>query len=609
MKPNTLKREDIKSEFKWDFKHIYTDWNQWQKDFDTNKNEVEKLKAMKGSLVKSGQNLLSALRLHDEIEKLNYKIYAYPALQKSTDNRDNPIQAKLQEVTQFLSVMQTSISWMAPEIMEIPKDTLLNWLLQTPELEPYRFGLENLHRQKLHILSEDKERLLSYFSQTAATAANTYTNLTTADVQFPEIELENGEKLKLTHGNYAHLLNTSKIRADRKKASEAFYPLYANQKNSLASLYKGICDKDFAYAQSRNFSNCLEAKLEKNNIPLDVYRNLIKTVGQNTEPLRKYHQIRAKYLKLTGDYHAFDSRITLVDFNKKYDWEDAKDLVLSSIQPLGDEYITKYRAALENGWIDVFENDGKSSGAYSMGVYNVHPFVLMNYNETQDNVFTLAHEMGHSLHTMLSEENQPYSNHDYTIFVAEVASTFNERLLLDYMLENSTDKLEKISLLQQNIENITGTFFIQTLFADFELQAHECIENGQALTADKLTEICEKLDNKYYGNEIFTRDQANIFWARIPHFYRSPFYVYQYATSFAASASLYAQVKEGLKKGDKEPLEKYLSLLKSGGNDYPVEQLKRAGADLTNPKTVLAVIDQLAVLVDSLEEAVENGEC
>lgn len=607
MKPKTLIREEISPEFKWNFNTIYNNWELWQHDFDANRQNVEALKKLKGSLSKSAENLIRVLNLHDEIEKVNYKIYAYPALQKSTDNRDNSIQAKLQEVTQFLSAMQTAVSWITPEIMKIPADKLRNWISQTPKLIPYQFILENLIRQKNHILSEDKERLLSYFSQTASTAANTYTNLTTADVQFPEIELENGEKIKLTHGNYAHLLNTSKVRVDRKKAAESFYPIYANQKNSIASLYKGICDKDFAFAQARNFSNCLEAKLEKNNIPLSVYQNLIETVGQNTEPLKKYHEVRAKYLKLTGDYHAYDSRVSLIDFDKKYDWEEAKNLVLNSVEILGKEYNEKYRKALQNGWIDVFENDGKSSGAYSMGVYNVHPFILMNYNETQDHVFTLAHEMGHSLHSMLSEENQPFSTHDYTIFVAEVASTFNERLLLDFMLKLSTDKNEKIALLQQSIENITGTFFIQTLFADFELQAHEQIEKGKAITADILTEICESLDSKYYGNDIFTREQPNLFWARIPHFYRSPFYVYQYATSFAASASLYFQVKEGIKKGDKKPLENYLTLLKSGGNDYPVDQLKKAGADLTKPETILAVIHQLEELVNALEKELFNG--
>lgn len=606
MKPNTLDRKEINPEYKWNFEHIYSNWEQWQADFDAMKKEVDELKAMQGSLGKNAKNLLSAFVKHDEIEKQSYKIYAYPALQKSTDNRDNDIQAKLQEVTQFFAIMQTATSWMAPELMEIPKETWLGWFAKTPELEPYRFGLENLHRQQAHILSEDKERLLSYFTPTAGTAANTYTNLTTADVQFPEIKLENGENLKLTHGNYAHLLNTSKVRSDRKTAAEAFYPLYADQKNTLAALYKGICDKDFAFAQARNFKSSLEAKLEKNNIPESVYTNLVKTVGENTNALKKYHKVRAKYLKLTGDYHGYDSRLTLVDYDKKYDWEEAKKMVLASIEPLGVDYGLKYRDALKNGWIDVFENDGKSSGAYSMGVYGMHPFILMNYNETQDHVFTLAHEMGHSLHTMLSEENQPFSTHDYTIFVAEVASTFNERLLLDYMLEKSTDKLEKISLLQQSIENITGTFFIQTMFADFELQAHQNIEQGQALTADKLTAICEELDKKYYGEDVFTRDQENIFWARIPHFYRSPFYVYQYATSFAASASLYTQVKEGLKNGDAKPLENYLNLLKSGGSDYPVEQLKKAGADLTQSETVLAVIHQLSDLVDALEEVLKS---
>lgn len=604
MKPKTLNRNEIDARYKWDFTHIYPGWENWQADFDVLKKEVEKLKNKQGSLKKSAQHLLDAFLLHDDIEKLSYKIYAYPALQKSADNRDNTIQAKMQEVSLFFAQMETATSWMAPELMDIPHETWKNWLNETPELEPYRFAMENLHRQKEHILSEDKERLLSYFLPSAATAANTYTSLTTADVKFPEIELQSGEKIKLTHGNYAHILNTSKIREDRKKAAEAFHPLYADSKNTIAALYKGICDKDFAFARARNFTTSLEAKLEKNNIPQSVYTNLIETVGKHTEALQKYHAVRAKYLKLTGDYYAYDSRVSLVDFDKKYDWEEAKNLVLNSVAPLGDAYVAKYKAALENGWIDVFENDGKSSGAYSMGVYGVHPFILMNYNETLDDVFTLAHEMGHSLHTILSEENQPFSTHDYTIFVAEVASTFNERLLLDYMLEKSTDPKEKIALLQQSIENITGTFFIQTMFADFELQAHQRTEQGQALTADALTEISQALDKQYYGEEVFTRDTPVIFWARIPHFYRSPFYVYQYATSFAASASLYAQVKNGMKDEKNQALERYLQLLKSGGNNYPVEQLKMAGADLTKAETIMAVVNQLSQLVDELEKTV-----
>ncbi|MBN2236445.1 MAG: oligoendopeptidase F [Bacteroidales bacterium] len=606
MKPKTLIREEIEPKYKWDFTHIFPNWDAWEIDFEKLKQEVESFKTLKGSLGKSASDLLIALVKYDQIEISSYKVYAFPALQKSADNRDNTIQAKLQEVMQFFALMETATSWMAPELRDIPKEIWQEWMQQEPKLEPYRFSLENLHRQQNHILTEDKERLMSFFISTASTAANAYTNLTTADVQFPEIELQNGEKLKLTHGNYAHLLNTSKVRVDRKNAADAFYPLYANQKNTIASLYKGICDKDFAFAQARNFNSSLEAKLEKNNIPQQVYTNLIETVGKHTDALRKYHQLRAKHLGLSNDYHGYDSRVSLVDFDKKYDWEEAKAMVLASIQVLGSDYANKYQIALENGWIDVFENDGKSSGAYSMGVYGVHPFILMNYNETQDHVFTLAHEMGHSLHTMLSEENQPFSTHEYTIFVAEVASTFNERLLLDFMLKKSKDKQEKIALLQQSIENITGTFFIQSMFADFELRAHQVIEQGQALTADSLTEICEELDLQYYGEDVFTRDQANIFWARIPHFYRSPFYVYQYATSFAASASLYQQVKEGLEKGDQKPLEKYLNLLKSGGNNYPVDQLKLAGADLTKPETILAVIQQLSELVDALETALKE---
>lgn len=599
--PNTLDRTKIDQQYKWDFSHIYANWEEWQKDFSKIKEQLKELEAHKGKLKSGASALLEAFVLMDEIEKALYKIYAYPALQKSTDNRDNDVLGKMQEVSMFLSQFSTATAWISPEIMEIPEEECMKWVDSEIDLEIYRFNLEKTYRQKAHILSEDKERLLSYFANPTSAASNTYTSLTTADVKFPEIELESGDKVKLTHGNYSNILNTSKVREDRKKAAKEFYPLYGDIKNTLAAIYKGICDKDVAYAKSREFESALHAKLDSNNIPIDVYANLVKTVGENTSGLQKYHRLRAQYLELEKDYHAYDSRVNLIESNKKYDFNEAKELVKESVLSLGDSYVQKFETALENGWIDVFENDGKSSGAYSMGVYGVHPFVLMNYNGTQDHVFTLAHEMGHSLHTMLSEENQPFNLHEYTIFVAEVASTFNERLLLDLMLKKSNDPLEKIALLQQSIENIIGTFFIQTMFADFEWQAHKKIENNEPLTSDSLTEMCEKLDEKYYGKEIFTRDNPNIFWARIPHFYRSPFYVYQYATSFAASASLYQQVKDGIEKGDEKPLNKYLNLLKSGGNNYPVEQLKIAGADLTQTETILAVIRQLDEQVDELE--------
>ncbi|OYT16465.1 MAG: oligoendopeptidase F [Bacteroidetes bacterium 4572_77] len=606
IKPDTLKRNEIDSLYKWDFSHIYKDWKEWQIDFDTIQQQAKDIEKLKGQLKKGPQQLLQALQLLDQVEKILYKVYAYPALQKSTDNRDNTILAKMQEVNMFMAQLSTLTSWISPEIMEIPYEICMQWIKDKEELSVYAFNLEKIYHQKEHILSESKEKLLSFFANSVSVASNTYTMLTTADVKFPDLSLRNGEKIKLTHGNYSNILNTSKVREDRKNAAELFYPLYADKKNTIAALYKGICDKNWAFARSRNYKSSLQAKLSSNNIPEEVYLNLIETVGQNTKALKDYHLLRAKHQNILGDYHAYDSRVSIIDYDKKYDFDGAKNMVKESVSVLGSDYMERYAKALENGWIDVFENEGKSSGAYSMGVYGVHPFVLMNYNGTQDHVFTLAHEMGHSLHTMFSEENQPFNQHEYTIFVAEVASTFNERLLLDYMLKHSRDKQEKIALLQQSIENIIGTFYTQSMFADFEWQAHKLVENDQPITAESLTEICEKLDKKYYGEEVFARDKENIFWTRIPHFYRSPFYVYQYATSFAASAALYEKVQTGLAKNDKTALNQYLNLLKSGGNDYPVEQLAKAGADLRKKESILAVIHQLEVQVQKLKELLQN---
>ena len=304
------------------------------------------------------------------------------------------------------------------------------------------------------------------------------------------------------------------------------------------------------------------------------------------------------------EYHSYDGSINLVDFDKEYAFETAKEWVLASVEPLGKEYREKMKNALAAGWVDVYENTGKRPGAYSADVYGVHPFMLMNYNETLDNVFTLAHELGHTLHTTLANENQPFSTHSYTIFVAEVASTFNERLLLDYLLAKTKDPKERIALLQQAIRSVTGTFFFQTLLADYELQVHRLVEQGAPITADRLSAIMGELMATYYGEAQTNDELLNVVWARIGHFYRTPFYVYQYATCFASSARIYKQVMEGPKKSRSAALNSYLELLKSGGNDYPMEQLKKAGVDLTQPETVQAVIDQLDEMVTLLESEI-----
>jgi oligoendopeptidase F len=345
--------------------------------------------------------------------------------------------------------------------------------------------------------------------------------------------------------------------------------------------------------------------LEGNNIPVAVYENLVNTVKTNTEPLKRYQKLRKKVLGLEK-YYSFDGSMPLTDFDKEYEYEDAKQWVIGSVEPLGADYQDKIKTAFAGGWLDVFENTGKRSGAYSASVYGVHPYMLLNYNKTLDNVFTLGHELGHTMHTLLSNENQPFATSSYTIFVAEVASTFNEALLLEYLLERTTDPKERISLLQQSIRGITGTFYFQTLLADFELQAHKLAEAGKPITANVLSSIMEELYDTYYGDSQEKDEFLKFVWARIPHIYRSPFYVYQYATCFVSSAQVYKQVSEADDADRKNIIDNYLDLLKSGGNDYPMEQLKKAGADLTKPETMMAVINQMNNLVTRLEKEIES---
>ncbi len=494
-------------------------------------------------------------------------------------------------------------SWINPEILEVPWETMKTWLDETEGLKPYRFDIEDLYRQQTHVLDAEKEQLLSFYTRFNGTPSDIYGSLSTSDVDFPEIVLSNGDTIKVTNGNYSRVLATNTNQDDRKLTFDSHYRVYESQKNTYASIYNSVLQRNWAGAQARNYESCLEAQLDDNNIPVSVYENLVNTVRENTEPLQRYARLRKKILGLEK-YHSYDGSIPIIDFDKTYPYEQAKEWVLASVEPLGEYYQSSVKKALDNGWIDVFENTGKRSGAYSANVYGVHPYMLMNYNETIRSVFTLTHELGHTMHTMLANENQPFATASYTIFVAEVASTFNERLLLDYLLERTEDPKERIALLQKSIDAITGTFFFQTLLADYELQAHRLVEQGKPVTADVLTGVMREIFNAYYGDATEKDELLYHVWARIPHVFRSPFYVYQYATCFASSAQIYNNVKNLPEDQQQEAIDDYLNLLRAGGSDYPMELLKKAGVDLSQPEPVMAVINQLDTLVDQMEKEV-----
>src|SRR6185503_608407 len=520
----------------------------------------------------------------------------FPSLQYDEDQRDNSVNARRQQVQLLFARWKQAESWFNPELLGIPLETVRGWMHEVEALALYRFAIEDLYRQQEHVLDEAGERLMSLSSRLSSAPNEAYSALSTADVKYPTITLSTGEEAIVSYGQYRAILATRREQADRERAFEALHGTYQSAINTYATLYNGVCQRDWFQARARGYASTLEAALHGDNIPTAVVENLIASTRAGVEPLRRYHRLRRRSLGVPT-YQVYDFSIPLVTFDKKYEYDDVLAWVVESVAPLGDDYQARMRQAFEGGWIDVYENDGKRSGAYSAPVYGTHPYMLLNYTDTLDDVFTLAHEMGHSMHTILSHQEQPFVYSSYTIFVAEVPSTLSEALLLEYMLKRSTDPDERIVLLQHAIDNITGTFFTQVMFADYELRAHRLAEQDRPITSEILTEIYTGLLKDYYGDAVDTNALTGVTWARIPHFFNSPYYVYQYATCFASAARLAHEIMAG----DAAARDRYLTLLCSGGNDYPMEQLKKAGVDLSQPDTVRAVIEQLDDLVTRLE--------
>ena len=598
MEKKEFKRDNIGQEYKWNLSDIYENYSAWEKDF-------EKVGELKGELAKfKGQfgnegKLLEFFQKQEEMDKISYKLYRYPQLARDLNSSDKEAVEHLQKVQFLFAEISTELSWVNSELVD-NRENIEKWI-EKKEFDDYRFGLKNLFRLQKHILEEKESKLLSYYSSFFSAPRSIYSEVTVTDVEWPQVTLSSGEKVDVTPANYSKILSTNRNQEDRKLMFQTFYTIYEKKKNTIAAIYNSILQKGIASKKAYNYDSFLLSHLESDNIPEEIYLNLVNTAKNNTKPLQRYLKLRKKILGLEK-YYNFDGSINLIEFDKEYEYDDAKEIVLNSVAPLGKDYVEKMKKAISEGWLDVFEAKGKRTGAYSAGVYGVHPYMLLNYNKTLDSVFTLAHELGHTLHTLYSDENQPFSMADYTIFVAEVASTFNERLLLDYMLENTNDPKERIALLEQEIGNIVGTFYFQALLADYEYQAHKLAEAGEPITAEVLSKIMEDLFDKYYGDIIEKDDLIYIFWARVPHFFNSPFYVYQYATCFASSAILYEKMINSSDESErKETLDKYIRLLSSGGNDFPMEQLKKAGVDLSKIETIEAVARQFDLLLDKLE--------
>jgi oligoendopeptidase F len=604
--PSLRARDQIEDRFKWDLRNIFPDWQAWETAYQDLDQKISAFATLQGTLSGGAGTLLAALKLRDDIGQLEHRVWYYVSLFYDQDQRDNRANAKRQQVQILFAKDRQAAAWFDPELLKIPFETVQQWMAGDSQLAVYRFCVEDLYRQQEHVLDDKGERLLSLSSRFSSSPNDAYAALSTADVKYPSVKLASGVETTLTYGQYRAILATNRNQADRATAFHEYHGIFEKTGNTFASLYNGVLQRDLFHSQARDYKTTLDAALHGNNIPTAVVENLIATTKASTEPLRRYHRLRKKALGL-ATYHSYDTSIPLVDFDRKYPYDAILEWLPASVAVLGPDYQRMMREILEGHCIDVYENPGKRSGAYSAPVYGAQPYMLLNYNDTLDAVFTLAHEMGHSMHTVLSHANQPFVYAGYTIFVAEVPSTLSEALFLEYMLAQTTDERERIVLLQHAIDGIASTFYTQVMFADYELQAHSLAEQGRPITAEVLGDLYFGLLQTYHGDALDYDEASRFTWARIPHFYSTPYYVYQYATCFASSAQLMKQITSGSEADRRLAVDRYLTLLKSGGSDHPMALLHRAGVDLSRPETVRALIDQLDTLVTRLER--EIAEC
>lgn len=599
-KKSLAKRGEIDAKYKWKLEDMFSDDSLWEEDFIKVQSMAKEITKFKGKLGESAMSLLQCLKFKDELECLTEKVFVYANMKRDEDNANSTYQALSDRAKALYVEVKTAISFITPEIIAIPEDTLFNYIKENQQLKVYEQYLEDITRQKAHILSEREEELLALADEAASSPGDIFSMFNNADIKFPYIKDENGDEIELTKGRYIMLLESD----DRRVRKDAFHALYSSYKshiNMLSASLNGNLKKNKFYATARKYNSCLESSLDEDNISTDVYNNLIKTINDNLNLLHRYVDVRKRALKL-DELHMYDLYVPIVKQPKKeIPYNQALEMVVDGLHPMGNEYLTHLKNAFESGWIDVYENEGKTSGAYSWGAYGTHPYVLLNYQCTINDVFTIAHEMGHALHSFYTDMTQPYIYSGYKIFVAEVASTVNESLLINNLLKKTTDKNEKAFILNHYLEEFRGTVFRQVMFAEFEKVIHEKMEQGEALTADTLCSIYRDLNKRYFGNNIVVDEDISYEWARIPHFYRS-FYVYKYATGFSAAVSISRQI---LNEGE-PAVKRYKDFLKSGSSDYPLELLKKAGVDLTTPKPVEDALLVFKETLDELEQCLDN---
>ncbi|HBG3320554.1 TPA: oligoendopeptidase F [Clostridioides difficile] len=588
-------RSTIEEKYKWKIDKMYSSKEEIEKDISKVKNLIQEVKEYKGKLSENKENLYKVLNISENASRIVQNLYVYTHMKQHEDTRINDNQGRATKTEMLSTDLGVATSYIVPEILAIEENKLSEYL-KDEKLSFYTKYIKDILRDKPHTLSEREEEILAATSELSTIPENVYDMLAYADMEFPEIEDEEGNKVKLSHSNYSLFIKSKNSRV-RKDAFEGEFSTYEKYKNTFAStLYGGIKSEIF-YAKTRKYNSAIEASLFSDDVSLDVYNNLISAIDKSIPNLNKYVELKKKFLGL-NEIHMYDLYVPLTDkFDMDIPYDKAQDIILEALKPLGEEYLKVIKSAFDEGWIDVYDNEGKKGGAYSWGSYDSHPYILMSYKNDLNSLFTLVHELGHSVHSHYSRTSQPFLYSDYKIFVAEVASTLNELLLINYLLENSKSKDETIYLLNYYLEQFRTTVHRQTMFAEFEKIVHQRVESGEPLTADEFTNIYYKLNEKYYGKSAIVDKQIGIEWARIPHFY-SNFYVYKYATGFSAASALSQQI---LSEGS-TAVDRYINFLKSGGSEYPLEQLKSAGVDMTKKESIEEALNVFAELVNKLEK-------
>ena len=594
-----MDRKDIDKSLKWDTEKIYKTDEDFYKEVEEVKNLIEKTKTYKGRILESADSLYDFLKTSEKLERKFSKLGVYASLKSDEDTRVSKYQEMTKIADNLFANLAQELSFITPEILSEDYKKVKTYIEEKDELKLYDHYFEDLFRNKDHTLGENEEKIIASFSKLSQNPQNTYMIFSNADLKFPKVK-KDGKEIQITDANFTNLeLDTN--REFRKEVYEKYYTVYKQFENTAASLLDGEMTANNTIAKLKKFDSARKMSLFANNIDEKVYDNLVEVIHDNIEIHRDYTSLRKEVLGL-DDLGFEDIYLPLVeDYNKTYSFEEAKELILKALAPLGEDYIKKAREGFDDRWFDVMENEGKRSGGYSSGSYDTEPYILLNYNDSLDSLFTTAHELGHSMHSYYTRKTQPYIYGNYSIFLAEIASTTNELLLLNYMIDHAKDKKEKAYLLNHYVNSFKSTVFRQTMFAEFELEANKLVENSMPVTAEKLNQIYHDLNVDYFGGDIEVDKYISTEWARIPHFYMF-YYVFQYATGFSSAVSL----SEKILHGDEKDLEKYLNFLKAGKSKYPIEVLKDAGVDMTKKDSLQKAMDACKEKLEELKKSLEK---